>query len=135
MAVYRDEFRPSDQLAEPWVIAGVNVIAADREDEAQDQLRSVTRSRVLRFLGVDRNLSDEEADEVVASPQGRQVAQMMTYTGVGEPAAVGEYLHSFAREADADELMVVHAGSTIDARLRSVELVAGLIEPVRASAG
>ena len=32
VAAYRDEFRPSAQLDEPYVIAGVNVIAADTRE-------------------------------------------------------------------------------------------------------
>ena len=35
VAVYRHEFQPSEQLAEPWVIAGVNVVAADTTEDAQ----------------------------------------------------------------------------------------------------
>ena len=35
VALYREQFRPSEQLQEPYVIAGVNVIAADDETEAQ----------------------------------------------------------------------------------------------------
>ena len=40
VATYRREFQPSEQLAEPYVIAGVNVIAADTDDEAD---RTATR--------------------------------------------------------------------------------------------
>ena len=34
VTAYRREFRPSAQLAEPYVIAGVNVIAADSRADA-----------------------------------------------------------------------------------------------------
>ena len=40
LAVYRREFRPSEQLAQPYAIAGVNVIAADTESAAREQLRA-----------------------------------------------------------------------------------------------
>ena len=69
-------------------------------------------------------MSDEEADAVLASPQGRQVAAMMRYTAVGDPAGVREYLGTFAEHASADELIVVHAATTLEARLESVRLVA-----------
>jgi alkanesulfonate monooxygenase SsuD/methylene tetrahydromethanopterin reductase-like flavin-dependent oxidoreductase (luciferase family) len=106
------------------VIAGVNVIAADSDAEAQDQLRTVSRFRVARFLGGDRDFTDDEADEILASPQGRQIAQMMHYSAVGDPATVDEYLGRFAEHADADELIVVHSAPTLEARLHSLDLVA-----------
>ncbi len=48
--LYRREFQPSEQLAEPYAIAGVNVIAADTDDEAQQQWTTVRRYRIARFV-------------------------------------------------------------------------------------
>jgi len=124
VAIYRDEFRASAQLEAPYVIAGVNVTAADTEEEAEEQLRQVSRSRVASILGRGRRFSDEEADAILASPQGQQVVQMMRYSAVGAPGTVREYLDAFAQHADADELIVVHAASGVEARLRSVGLLA-----------
>jgi len=128
--VYRREFRPSDQLAKPYVLAGVNVIAADTDDDAQSQSRDVSRRRVARFLRIPRELTDDEADEVLASPQGRQIAQMMHYTAAGSPDVVKRYLENFAQEAAVDELITVHPSPTIDQRLRSIDLLADVQEPV-----
>jgi luciferase family oxidoreductase group 1 len=124
VALYRREFQPSEQLDAPLVIAGVNVIAADTDAEAQEQLHSVRRARVARMLRGERNLTDDEADALLLSPQGQHVEQMMRYSAVGTPEVVKEYLEAFAEHADADELIVVHASPTVDARLRSVDLVA-----------
>jgi luciferase family oxidoreductase group 1 len=124
VALYRREFRPSSQLDAPYVIAGVNVVVADTPDAADRMMQSVVRSRVKRFLAPERSLPDDEVDAILGSPQGRHVAEMMRYTAVGTGDAVRSYLDEFAAHADADELMVVHAAPTIDARLRSVDLVA-----------
>jgi luciferase family oxidoreductase group 1 len=124
VATYRREFRPSNQLGAPYVIAGVNVLAADTEAEARDHLVRVRRARIARFVRGDRPLTDAEADEILASPQGRQLAEMMRFTAVGPPDAVHDYLRTFAVHADADELMVAHAGPTGADRLRSLELLA-----------
>ncbi len=124
VAVYRREFRPSAQLSEPYVIAGVNVIAAESDAEAEQELASVRRARVALFVRRGQRLSDEQADEILASPQGQQIAAMMRYTAVGTPSAVKEYLDAFALHADADELMVSHAARTREARLRSLDLLA-----------
>jgi luciferase family oxidoreductase group 1 len=132
VSLYRREFRPSPQLDAPYVIAGVHVVAADIDADAQRQLAAVRRARVARFLQPERDLSDAEADAVLESPQGQQIASMMRYTAVGPPEVVKEYLDDFAARADADELIVVHAGPSIDARLRSLELLADVAELVPA---
>ena len=128
--IYRREFRPSEQLAEPYAIAGVNVIAADTDDEAQQQWTTVRRYRIARFVAPGRDLSDDEADAVLASPQGQQIAQMMHYSAVGTPDHVKAYLEEFAALAGVDELITAHSSPTIDQRLRSVDLVADAMDPV-----
>lgn len=122
---YRRDFRPSAQLDRPYVIAGVNVVVADTDDDAQEQFRAAMRSRVTFLLGRGQNFSDAEADEILASPAGQHVRQMVTYAAVGTPAEVGDYLEGFAKRANADELMTAHQSPTADDRLRSVELLAG----------
>lgn len=124
VAIYRRDFQPSKQLSEPYVIAGVNVLAADDQEEADEQFLRVRRSRVGLILGRDQPFSDEDADAILASPQGRQINQMTHYSAVGTPDVVGAYLEDFAAEADADELMVVHNSPGADQRLRSVDLLA-----------
>jgi luciferase family oxidoreductase group 1 len=128
--IYRREFRPSEQLAEPHAIAGVNVIAADSDDEALAQWETVRRYRIARFVAPGRDLSDDEADAILASPQGQQIAQMMHYSAVGTPDRVKAYLDEFAERAGVDELITAHASPTIDDRLRSVDLLADAMDPV-----
>ena len=131
MEIYRREFRPSAQLAEPYAIAAVNVIAADSADNAQQQWTSVRRWRVARFVASGRDLSDDEADAILSSPQGQQIAQMMHYSAVGAPDHVAAYLDEFAALTGADELITAHASPTIEQRLRSVDLLADAVAPER----
>jgi len=128
--LYRSEFQPSVQLDEPYVIAGVNVIAADDERDAHHQFELVRRQRIARFLARDRELSDAEIDTLIDSPQGRQVAQMMHYSAVGTPTDVASYLTQFAEHAAVDEVITAHSSPTITQRLRSVDLVADAVDPV-----
>jgi luciferase family oxidoreductase group 1 len=124
VAIYRQEFRPSAQLAEPYVLAGVNVLAAETEEEAQHAFARVKRSRAKHFFGRGRSLTDEEVAAVLSSPQGRQLEAMMTYTVAGTPAQVADYLDAFAEHAQADELITAHQSPTVEDRLRSVRLTA-----------
>ena len=133
VAHYRREFRPSAQLDRPYVIAGVNVVAADTTAEAKAQLLATKRSRVTLLLGQGRAFSDEEADMVLRSPAGQHVQHMLTFSAVGTPTEVREYVEAFAKHADADELIVAHQASSTEAMLRSVELLADSMELAPAS--
>ncbi len=128
VAAYRRQFRPSAQCDRPYVIAGVNVIAADTDRSAQDQAQAVSRARAVLLLGGGRQHTDDEADRLLASPQGQAISQMMTYSAIGTPDTVREYLDRFSDHADADELIVVHPSPTIDDRLRSVDLLADAVD-------
>ncbi|NIL77270.1 MULTISPECIES: LLM class flavin-dependent oxidoreductase [Rhodococcus] len=122
--IYRREFRPSEQLDAPYVIAGVNVIAADTNDDAQRQFLATKRSRVSLLLGRGRTFTDEEADMLLDAPQGRQIMQMTKYSAVGTPDVVKDYLEKFAEHADADELIVASGVVERESWLRSYELLA-----------
>ena len=123
--LYREQFQPSEQLTEPYVIAGVNVIAADTDDEARRLEAHSKRARVRSlFSRGERRLTDDEVESILRSPQAAHVEQMMQYRAVGEPDAVVDYLDDFRRDTGADELITVHHGDGVEARLRSVELLA-----------
>lgn len=125
VAIYRREFRPSTQLAEPYVIAGVNVIIGDTRTDAQEQLRGAQRSLVSALQRNGRSLPDDEADAILASPSGHQIRHLLTYSAVGTCSEVRKYLQAFAQHADADELMVVLQSPSTSARLRTLESLLG----------
>ena len=125
---YRREFTPSEQLAEPYVIAGVNVVAADTAEEARANFEAVRRNLAVGLFGRGQKLSDEQADQLLAQGAGMHVDSMLTHTAVGTRAEVGEYLDRFLKTADADELIVAHQAPTTEARLRSVTLLAEALE-------
>jgi luciferase family oxidoreductase group 1 len=124
VALYRREFRPSEQLGEPHVIAGLSVIASDTSRDAAEQLRVVERARARLLLAKGRALTDDEADALLATPSGEQLRQMLTYAAVGSRDQVGDYVEKFLGHAKADELMTLHPSPSLDARLRSIELLA-----------
>jgi luciferase family oxidoreductase group 1 len=124
VASYRREFRPSAQLDTPYVIAGVNAIAADSRDDAEAQFQETKRQRVRLFARPGRRLTDEECDAILTAPEGAQIASMVQYSAVGRPNEVRDYLENFAKSADADELIVALQSPAIDKRLRSAEMIA-----------
>ena len=138
LALYRREFRPSEQLEQPYAIAGVNVIAADTESAARAQLLSIRRVRAISLYGRGRpgqdtaDLTDEQADQLLAAGLGAHVDQMLTYAAVGTPAQVSDYIDGFIRRTAADEVIVVHQTPAIEGRLRSVTLLAEAMQAVPA---
>ena len=128
VGIYRRDFRPSEQLTAPHVIAGVNVIAADDEADARQQFETTRRHRVRGMISRGPNarpFSDEEIDAFLTTPDGRYIANMMRYTALGTPSEVRAFLEEFAQLAQADELITAHQSPDIASRLRSVELTAG----------
>jgi luciferase family oxidoreductase group 1 len=127
LTLYRREFQPSAQLAQPYAIAGVNVVAADDSAEAHRMFDISRRSRVRGMIARGPNApkySDEQIDEFLTTPQGREIANMMRYSAVGSGTEVREFLRDFAELTGADELITAHAVQDVDARLRSVGLTA-----------
>jgi luciferase family oxidoreductase group 1 len=121
VAVYRETFQPSGQLAAPYVMAGVNVFAADDRDDAARQ-RAIAYRRRARAMLRGRNFTDAEIDAFLASPGGAGLAEMTRYTVAGTPIEVREYLEAFAAEVGADELILAHHAAEVADRVRSVEL-------------
>jgi putative transposase len=123
--IYRELFKPSEQQSEPYVIAGVNVFAADSREEAEEQrtvaYRARTRSMITR-QNPGMNFTNAEIDAFLASPAGAQLAGMTRYTAVGTADEVRDYLVAFAESVKADELITAHHAADVAARIRSVEL-------------
>lgn len=111
-------------MAQPSVIAGVNVVAADSADDAAAQFAAVRRWRVRALLGRGRTLSAGEADALLDAPGGRHLRHMGRYAAVGTVGEGRDYLAEFATHVAAGELITVHPSPKVSARLRSVELAA-----------
>jgi luciferase family oxidoreductase group 1 len=136
IAAYRSEFQPSEQLDKPYVMAGVNVLAADSVAVARQQLQEIRRIRAVslhgRRLGLrDQEVTDEQADELLAAGVAAQVDHMLTYTAAGTPAEVRDYLNDFVLLTGADELVTVHQVPTAEGRLRSVTVLAEALDTVK----
>jgi luciferase family oxidoreductase group 1 len=130
LKVYRDGFKPSQQLQEPYAIAGIGVIAAETSEGAEAQLQAARRVRARALFGRGKKLSDDDITTLLESPQAIAVDEMLAYTATGLHDEVASYLQQFAADTGADELMTVHYSDTVANRLRSVELLAQALDPV-----
>lgn len=121
---YRRTYQPSEQHPEPYVIAAVNVTAAQTTEEAQEKLQEVYRRRVHAMVARGRDLTTKQLDQLVDSFAGPQVTQMLRYNAVGNPEEISTYLDEFAKHARADELMLSIQDDDESSLLESLDIVA-----------
>ena len=121
---YRDNYQPSEQHPEPYVIAAVNVTASDSTEQAHDDFYKVARARVKNMALRGRQVTDEQLDELMDSPAARQIVDMLHYTAIGTGSEVKEYLDGFVKTAQADELMISLQSPSTEATTRNMEILA-----------
>jgi luciferase family oxidoreductase group 1 len=124
--VYRSGFKPSAQLDRPYVMIGVNIIAADSDREARRLATTQQMSFANIFRGA-RRLSQPPIDDIDTywSPVERaQAMQMLARSIIGAPDTVAAGIDALVAETEADELMIVSDVYDHPARLRSFELIA-----------
>ncbi|WP_437319304.1 LLM class flavin-dependent oxidoreductase [Sorangium sp. So ce385] len=126
IAVYRREFRPSAQLAQPHVMLGINVFAADTDEEARRLSTSLQQAFVNLRRGRPGPLPPPvDGFERELSPMERAgLDQALSCTVVGSPEAVRRGLDAFIARTRADELMVSSSIFDHAARVRSLEITA-----------
>jgi luciferase family oxidoreductase group 1 len=128
LALYRAEFQPSRQLDRPYVIVGVNVVAAETDAEATRLFTTVQQA----FTNLHRGRPGPQqppVDDIERywSPSEKlRASHMLKYSIVGAPATVREGMHRVVAATHADELMVVSNIYDHAARVRSYEILAEL---------
>ncbi len=128
LEAYRAGYRPSADWPKPYAMVGVNVVAADNDDEAAWLFTSIQQ----RFLGMQRGLRGPlprpiapAALESMWTPQERAgVQRMLAAAAVGSPQSVRRQLEAIVEQTAADELIVAGAIHDHAARLRSYQLLA-----------
>ena len=128
LEVYRANYRPSAEWPKPHAMVGVNVVAAQTDDEAAWHFTSIQQ----RFLGMQRGrrgplprpIAPAEMELLWAPHEKAGVQRMLAAAAVGSAAAVRERLDAIVEQTQADELIVAGAIHDHAARLRSYELLA-----------
>jgi len=130
LAVYRSHFKPSSQLAAPYAMVGVNIIAAESDAEAR-RLATSQQMSFADLLRGDPRLTKPPIDDIDAywSPAEKaQAMRMLARSIVGAPETVRAGMESLIAETGADELIIVSDIFDHATRLRSFEIIAGLQE-------
>jgi luciferase family oxidoreductase group 1 len=126
IALYRETFRSSAHLAKPYVMLGINVVAADTDREAKFLATSMQQAFVNTRFGRPSRLPAPLDDYVehIGVQEKAVLDTILSCSAIGSASTVAESLHKFVTHTGADELMISSMIFDHAARLRSYEIVA-----------
>ncbi|MBO1904982.1 LLM class flavin-dependent oxidoreductase [Microvirga sp. 3-52] len=130
LQVYRERFQPSAQLDRPYAMVGVNVIAADTDEEARHLFTSAQQSFTNLFRGTRGKLQPpiDDIESYWTPSEKAQAMNMLSCSFVGSPRTVQDGLENFIAQTGADEVMVAAAVYDHSRRLRSYEILSEVRE-------
>ena len=122
VGIYRDNFRPSPVLDDPYVIVTASTIAA----ETTDQARFIAAPARLRRLGLrtGRMIPMLSPEQALEHPDMERAANMTVNSLVGTADEVTEGMTELVERTNADELMLYTSTYALADRLTSLELIA-----------
>ncbi|MGM7666847.1 LLM class flavin-dependent oxidoreductase [Microbacterium sp. A93] len=123
IAVYRDSFSteaPTAQIETPYVMAGINVMVADTDAEAEREYTTLGQMFADLHSGQRRKLQPP------VDPAGAPGLDnpMLRIKAVGAPATAVRQLEEFVERTGADELITVTYAYDPAVRERSLKLLA-----------
>lgn len=134
--IYRREFRPSETLERPYAMAAANVVVADTDEEARFHFSSA-QAGVLNLLKGKRGKMQppvENLDTNWTAEERAGVERFLKVAFVGSPSTVRQKLEGFQDLTGADEIIATARIYDVEARLRSLDLLADLWSPSLATA-
>ncbi len=126
LQIYRSSFKPSEHLEKPYAMIGVNVIAADSDEEAEYLATSIQQQFLNLIRGNPGQLKPpvEDMDSLWSEYEKHVVAQQLKYTVTGKAETVKKKLEAIVEETQADELIVNTHVYDQQARLKSYQILA-----------
>jgi luciferase family oxidoreductase group 1 len=123
--IYREQFRPSKYLSQPYTMACVNVIAADTTEEAEYLSTSFLQLARSIITGKRKPLPPpvDNMDNIWTPQEEAAVRQMMYYAFIGDAEKALNNLTIFQQEAQLDEIMVTSHIYDPTARIHSYEVL------------
>jgi len=122
--IYYNEFQPSAFLKEPYTIAGINVIAAETDDEAE----RLSTSMIRMMLGVMTNNLDYMQPPTEMTAELKELSnhpafqKMMQFAFVGNKEKVKSQTEDFINRTGVDEVIVASHIYDHSARVNSYKI-------------
>lgn len=128
LTLYKNRFQKSAQLQRPYTMAGVNVIVADTDQEAQFLATSgdLFRLSILRNTRKPLQPPVQDMDQIWSPAERTHVQKMGYYSFVGNPDTVKKGLEGFLEQTQVDELIISSYCFDQNAQFKSFELLSDL---------
>ena len=123
LELYRREFRPSETLTEPYAMVGINVFAAETDEEATRLATSHLQAHLSLARGMPIALPPPVNNFEEVYPGRLEDSSFWRGSIIGSPATVRKGLQSLGQLTSANELMIHSMIFDHDARRRSYEIV------------
>lgn len=128
--LYRSTFKttaPTAQIEAPYAMAGINVLVAPTDEEAE-RLWTTTQQMLLDMQTGNQRLMQAPVDPegLGTAAERARIEAMFSIKAVGSPETVRRQLEEFAETSGADELIVVTYTFNPEDRKQSMELLAEL---------
>ena len=119
----------SSNGAQPRTMLALPIIVADTDDEAAEQAAKIQVVRITLDSGRTLTVGSVEAGEEFGRQSGEGYRVTVRQAGVvhGDPESVTPQLQEVRQKYGADEIIAVTAIDSFEKRLRSFELLGGLI--------
>ena len=130
LATYRANFQPSDQQKTPYALIGVNIIAAETNEEAE-YLATSQQMSFANLVRGDRKLTQPPIDDIDTywTPEEKmRASHMLNFSIIGDADTVKRGVEALLARTQADELMIVSDMYDVDKRLRSFEIIANVLK-------
>ncbi|HSI45712.1 MAG TPA: LLM class flavin-dependent oxidoreductase [Methylophilus sp.] len=124
--IYRDTFKPSQYLDQPYVMLGFNVFAADTEEEAVFLASSMQQAFINLRSGNPTKLPPPVFDlwNQIGGAERAILNQVLSCSAIGTGQKVLSEIQAFIAKTEADELMITSQMFNHQARLKSYEITA-----------
>jgi luciferase family oxidoreductase group 1 len=128
LRLYRQTFRPSEQLDKPYVMVGAHVCAAPTDDEADHLISSAHQAFVALRRGKPIQLPPPSDSYEIAPHEHAMLREVLACALVGGPSSVKDGLRALLQRTQADEIIATSQIFDHAARLRSFEILANAAE-------
>jgi luciferase family oxidoreductase group 1 len=124
IALYREEFTPSEQLHKPYVMLGYNICAADTEAEAQRLRTSGLRALLNLRQGRPGPLPPpiDNFETTLTTAEQSILAQSDPAAAVGDVEQIRDQVAEFVAQTQVDELIITSQIFDHEARCHSYSI-------------
>ncbi len=130
LQIYHQEFQPSSELEKPYTMAGVNIIVADTDEEAE-RISTSLYKMIVGLLTGNRGFMQPPVDmteDIRELSQNPSVQQMLKYSFIGSKETVKKQVQQFIADTQVDELIAVTNIYDGKDRIKSYQLFAEIMK-------